>query len=101
MQGKQQEVAQFFEKHDLEGDPAYRLIDLVSEIGEIASETAKTTSYGLEPEQLNISRDELGDAAFSLLALANSLEVELESCLEEAIEKYEGRIQSSGDPGSK
>ena len=44
--------------------------------------------------------EELGDLLFSLLALANTLNVDLEKALEESLEKYRQRIAKKGHPGS-
>jgi NTP pyrophosphatase (non-canonical NTP hydrolase) len=44
--------------------------------------------------------DELGDAFYSLIALAESLDVDLEAALERALEKYRTRLAVQGHPGS-
>jgi len=97
----QDRVAAFSDRHDLEGRPAYRALDLASEVGEIAGDAAKSTTYGEHPEDLRVKRDELGDALFSLLSLCNSLDVNADEALDEAIEKYEQRIEARSDPGSE
>ena len=97
----QDRVADFFEDHGFEGRPAYQALDLAGEVGEIAGDAAKSTAYGEHPEALAVKPDELGDALFSLLSLCNSLDVDADAALEEAIEKYEARIADRGDPGSE
>ncbi|MFT4881247.1 MAG: hypothetical protein ACI9CA_001138 [Natronomonas sp.] len=42
----QQRVAAFVAEHDLETPPAYRLLDLVSEVGELGAEVTESTGYG-------------------------------------------------------
>ncbi|WP_135824777.1 MazG nucleotide pyrophosphohydrolase domain-containing protein [Halorussus ruber] len=96
----QQKVADFFEKHDMEGEPAYQILDLASEVGEIAKDAADSTGYGADPDELDVKSDELGDALFSLLAVAESLDVDADEALDEALAKYEARIEETGDPGS-
>ncbi|WP_277554440.1 MazG-like family protein [Halobaculum limi] len=96
----QDRVAAFFDRHGFEGRPAYQALDLASEVGEIAGDAAKSTTYGEHPEKLAVETDELGDALFSLLSLCNSLDVDADEALAEAIEKYETRIAERSDPGS-
>ncbi|MGA9400547.1 MAG: MazG nucleotide pyrophosphohydrolase domain-containing protein [Haladaptatus sp.] len=45
--------------------------------------------------------DEIGDALFSLLAMANALDVDAGDALDEALEKYRDRIHESGSASSK
>jgi NTP pyrophosphatase (non-canonical NTP hydrolase) len=96
----QRKVAEFFAEHDIEGEPAYQILDLASEVGEIAKDAADSTDYGAAPEELDVKSDELGDALFSLLAVAESLDVDADVALDEALAKYEARIEETGDPGS-
>ena len=98
---KQRKVEKFFEKNSLGGNTAFRLLDLVSEIGEIAKDATKSAEYGEKTENLEVKEDELGDALFSLLAVANDLDIDIEEALEQSITKYNERIQEKGDPGSK
>jgi NTP pyrophosphatase (non-canonical NTP hydrolase) len=96
----QQRVAEFLDTHDLESPPEFRVLDLASEVGEIAEDVAESTGYGESPEDLAIKRDEIGDALFGLLALSVRVDVDANDALEEALEKYESRIDESGDPSS-
>lgn len=97
----QSTVAEFVSEHDLEAPPAYRLLDLVSELGEVAKDAAESTDYGSSPEELAVASDEVGDALFALLALAESLDVDAGAALEESLAKYEARMEAGADaPGS-
>ena len=65
-----------------------------SELGEIAKELIKESDYGTKP--LSQEHDpnlelKLGDAYYSLLELANTLNVDLETALKKVLEKYEER----------
>ncbi|MFB6208888.1 MAG: MazG nucleotide pyrophosphohydrolase domain-containing protein [Candidatus Nanohaloarchaea archaeon] len=100
MKQSQRKVEEFIERNDLEGTTAFRIIDLFAEVGEIASDAAKSADYGDIEDELEVSKDEIGDALFSLLAVASDLGIDAEEALEESIEKYGRRIQDSGDPGS-
>lgn len=93
-------VAAFVEQQNMETDPAYRLLDLISEIGELAKDANESTEYGANPDDLSVNVDEIGDALFALLALANGCGIDAEDALDTALEKYQGRIEQSGSPGS-
>ncbi|TYL39439.1 nucleotide pyrophosphohydrolase [Natronococcus pandeyae] len=100
MNDRQRQVAEFVETHGLETPPEFRLLDLVSEVGELAKDANESTDYGASPADLSIESDELGDALFALLAVADSLEIDADAALEEALEKYERRLDDGGSPGS-
>jgi len=97
---EQQRVAAFVRENDLETDPAYRLLDLVSELGEVAKDVAESTDYGDSPGDIAVHPDEIGDTLFSLLALAEGLDVDASAALDEALAKYEGRIDETRTPSS-
>lgn len=97
---EQQRVAEFIDTHDLEAQPQFRALDLTSELGEIAEDVAESTQYGEAPEELAIKNEELGDALFGLLALAHRVDADAGEALDGAPEKYEQRIEESGDPSS-
>lgn len=96
---QQARVAAFLAAHDLEADPAYRALDLVSEVGEVAKEINLATGYG-ETDGVEIPADEIGDTLFALLALAEAVDVDASRALETAISKYESRLEDGGDAGS-
>lgn len=98
----QQRSVAFARRHDLLHDPATHALDLVSEVGEVAKEVLLSTDYGrraLQPRpQL---ADELGDALYSLLALAEACGVDAGRALGAALQKYERRLAERGKPGSQ
>jgi len=96
----QQRVAAFVAEHGLEAPPAYRVLDLVSEVGELGKEVTESTGYGASPEAVDVDRDELGDTLFALLALAEELGVDASAALAESLEKYERRLDERGSAGS-
>lgn len=97
----QSAVATFLTEHDLESPPENHVLDLSAEVGEIAGAVNASSDYGSSPDQVHVPRDELGDAMFSLLAVCSALEVDASAALEESIEKYEQRIDETGNPGSE
>ena len=97
----QQAVARFVMAHGLEASPQARLLDLVSEAGEVAKELLKGTNYGREAFRPGAAwAGELGDLFFALACLANATGVDLEAALEDALAKYEARLAQRGDAGS-
>jgi len=97
---EQQQVAEFVRTHDMEVPPAYRLLDLVSELGEVAKDATESTDYGQSPEGLELSADEVGDVLFALLALAESADIDAGDALDTALAKYDDRIAASGSASS-
>jgi NTP pyrophosphatase (non-canonical NTP hydrolase) len=100
MHDQQRQVAAFVDEHDLETPPEYRLLDLVSEVGELAKDANESTRYGDEPGDFDLETDELGDVLFALLALAADLDIDADEALEEAVSKYDRRLANDGSPGS-
>lgn len=100
----QKDVDNFISKYNLESPTNIRLLDLVSELGELAKVQLKGTNYGRWDYHDDIFpnwMDEMGDVLFSLMALANIQNIDLEDCLKRSIEKYQKRLDSYGDAGSK
>ena len=97
---EQDRVAAFVDEYGLETGLAYHALDLESEVGEIAKEVTTSTDYGRNPNAASIAADEVGDALFALLALAEAGDIDAADALDEALGKYEARIDSPGDPGS-
>jgi NTP pyrophosphatase (non-canonical NTP hydrolase) len=97
---EQDRVAAFLDDHDLHAPPAYRLLDLQSEVGELAKNVNESTDYGSTPADAAVEADELGDALFCLLALADETGTDAGDALETALEKYETRLAKSGSAGS-
>ena len=97
---EQSRVASFVAENDLEAPAAYRLLDTVSELGEISKAVCTSTAYGSDPEKVEVPEDELGDALFALLALCAELDVDAGAALETSLSKYEDRLTETGDAGS-
>ncbi|KAB7512861.1 nucleotide pyrophosphohydrolase [Halosegnis rubeus] len=98
---EQARVARFVDEHDLSCPPAYRLLDLSAEVGELAADATESSEYGTTPDALSVKEDELGDTLFALLALCEELDVDAGEALDTAIGKYEGRLTERGDAGSQ
>ncbi len=97
----QQKVARFVEENKLETAVQTRLLDLVSEVGELCKEALKGSDYGQTSfEPTEEWESELGDAFFSLICMANTTGVNLETALNIVLTKYEKRISRKGEAGS-
>jgi len=97
----QKSVAAFTRRHRLDTDVAHRILDAVSELGEVAKEALKGSSYGHAKFAPTAAwNDELGDVFFSLLCVANSTGVDLDRAVEQALAKYEARLSKSGSASS-
>jgi len=97
----QQRVAEFVADREMDAPPAFRLLDLAAEVGELAADANESSAYGASPESLAVNSDEIGDALFALLALADSLDVDAGSALDEALAKYESRLDERGEMSSE
>ena len=98
----QQRVAAFVRRHHLLHAPATHVLDLVSEVGEVAKEILLATDYGRQAPQFRSGlAGELGDALYSLLALAESCGVDADSALNATLKKYERRLIEHGEAGSE
>jgi NTP pyrophosphatase (non-canonical NTP hydrolase) len=97
----QEKVARFELAHQSSAPAPARLLDLASEVGELAKEMLKSTAYGrLVFETSSDWESEMGDVLYSLVALANVTEVDLDHALDGALEKYAKRIEVGGNPSS-
>ncbi|MFB6166763.1 MAG: MazG nucleotide pyrophosphohydrolase domain-containing protein [Candidatus Nanohaloarchaea archaeon] len=97
----QEEAREFVESHGLGGGPSEWVHDLQSELGEVSKEILRATDYGERPPEFDDDIEmELGDVYFSLLSLANELDVDLSRALAKVLEKYEERTEETGSPGS-
>lgn len=92
----------FLARHGLSHAPQIHTLDLISEVGEVAKALLEGSEYGETPSQPTPAlEEELGDAFFSLIALAESLDVDLETALDKVLDKYEGRLAEKGHCGSR
>ena len=97
----QKKVQLFCKKNNLSSSIEHRVLDIVSEIGELSKEILKASGYGKSSYVYNENiKLELGDVLFSLITLANSLDVNLDVALEAVLKKYESRMEKGLTPDS-
>lgn len=97
----QNKVVDFVENNELETNIEVRLIDLISEIGELSKENLKISNYGKEEfKKTEEWESEFGDVLFSLICIANNTDIDLEKSLNKALDKYKKRNKLKGDISS-
>ena len=90
----------FMARHGLGHTPQTHALDLISEVGEVAKSLLLASDYGRSPlEPGPALSEELGDAFYSLVALAESLNIDLETALDGALIKYQARLAAQGHTG--
>ena len=102
MNDVQKKIKAFIADNNLNVDVNTRLLDLVSEVGELAKAYLKATQYDKE-KFINTPNweEELADVVFTLVVLANRANINLNQALKNVLLKYELRIEQSGTPGSQ
>lgn len=78
-----------------------RIMDINSEMGELAKEYLKATNYGTK--DFEITNDfvmEYGDVLYSMLSLANEVNIDASTAINMVLDKYQNRINNKKDMGS-
>ena len=97
----QEKVNDLIKKYNLESSTEIRFIDLTSELGELGKEILKGNDYGRkEFSNTENLESEIGDTLFSLICVANGLNIDLQKALDNVLNKYENRFSSNGNIGS-
>ncbi|MEF8880217.1 MAG: MazG nucleotide pyrophosphohydrolase domain-containing protein [Candidatus Nanohaloarchaea archaeon] len=97
----QRKAVTFAKENNLDAPTEFRALDFISEAGEIIKDITKSADYGEKPGDISLKKDEIGDLLFSLFLLAEDLDIDAEEAFEQAMQKYEKRIDEKGDPGSE
>lgn len=101
MKTLQKLVKRFNKKYQLSSTIEIRMLDIVSEVGELAKEVLKGTSYGKKEHSPTDSlEEEFGDVFYSLICAANETGVDLEKALDKSLDKYQKRFDKKGNIGS-
>ena len=100
MKDIQKQVKLFCENNKLNSPIEHRVLDTMSELGEVAKEILKMSNYGDRPIKYNDNlKMELGDLLYSIITIANVFDIDLDEALNEVIRKYEQRMLK-GSPSS-
>ncbi len=90
----QERIKKFCKENDMESPIEHRVLDTMSEPGEVAKEILKMGNYGRKPieyrEELKL---ELGEVFYSLITIANTFDIDLEDALNQVLEKYKKRLK--------
>ncbi|MBU1204604.1 MAG: nucleotide pyrophosphohydrolase [Nanoarchaeota archaeon] len=97
----QEKIKKFCKENNMESSVEHRVLDTMSELGEVAKEILKMSNYGRKPiEYRKELKSELGDVLYSLITIANTFDIDLEDALRQVLEKYEKRLKK-GSAGSE
>jgi len=97
----QERIKKFCKENNMESPAEHRVLDTMSELGEVAKEILKMSNYGRKPiEYRDELKSELGDVLYSLITIANTFDIDLEDALHQVLEKYEKRLKK-GSAGSE
>lgn len=97
----QERIKKFCKENDMGSPAEHRVLDTMSELGEVAKEILKMSNYGRKPiEYREELKSELGDVLYSLITIANTFDIDLEDALHQVLEKYEKRLKK-GSAGSE
>jgi len=93
-----QPLKEFIAQHHLETQPAFCLLDIMSELGEVAKELLKATDYGRRPGNPDAERmrDEIGDLMFAVAYLSTLYDVDPEAAMWDSVRKFERRLERGG-----
>ena len=101
MKDIQERVKLFCEKNELNSPLEHRVLDAVSELGEVAKEILKMSNYGKRSIKYNNNlKMELGDVLYSIITIANVFDIDLDDALNKVLIKYEQRVVK-GSPSSE
>lgn len=101
MQKKVQEFNKNMPCHEKPMPVHARILDIQSELGELAKEYLKNSKYGTQ--NFDLTEDfklEYGDVLYSLLSLGNEVGLNAEEELDKVLEKYKKRIIDKNSMGS-
>ncbi|MFN7160816.1 MAG: MazG nucleotide pyrophosphohydrolase domain-containing protein [Candidatus Gracilibacteria bacterium] len=97
MKNLQLKVKKFCLENHLDAPIEIKMLDLISEFGEVSKEVIKMSDYGKHEHTYREEfASELGDLFYSLITVANTFDVDLEVALEKAMQKYEKRLKKGG-----
>ena len=102
MQNKVKEFNITRQAHFKPMTPYARLLDIISEMGELSKEYLKHSKYGSAEFQMHEDFIlEYGDVLYSYLSLADELGLDANFALDKVITKYKSRLENYGSMGSK
>lgn len=93
----QELIRQFVAEYKLDTTIEIRMLDILSEMGELSKEVLNITKYGKKEMVLTDGfQDEFGDVLFSLFCIANALNIDIEQQMQKTLNKYQNRFNEKG-----
>ena len=78
-----------------------RILNIQSELGELAKAYLKNSKYGTQQfELIDDFKEEFGDVLYSIISLANELDISCEECLNNTLDKLKTRMEANNSMGS-
>ncbi|QWB95167.1 nucleotide pyrophosphohydrolase [Mycoplasmatota bacterium] len=94
-------IKTFVETRQIDTSVSNRMLDVLSEAGELSKEVLKSTDYGKKSFELTQAFvEEFGDVFFSLICLANRVDINIEDMIDQALIKYHKRFLEHQHIGS-
>ena len=79
-----------------------RILNIQSEMGELAKSYLKNSKYGTKDFTLNDEfKEEFGDVLYTILSLANELNLDCNTCLDFTLNKLKTRMENNGSMENK
>tara|TARA_Y100000034_G_C6907887_1_gene421902 strand:+ start:5390 stop:5701 length:312 start_codon:yes stop_codon:yes gene_type:complete len=101
MKELQEKIKKFCKENNIESPVEHRVLDTMTELGEVAKEILKMSDYGRKTIKYREGlKSELGDVLYSLITIANTFDINLEDALQQVLEKYKKRLKK-GSVGSE
>lgn len=98
LQEIQRTVERFSESAHFETSLENRALDLSAQVGELSKQILAMNNHGHDEVHYEANyENELGDAFFDLILLANHFDVDLERSLVAVLEKYQTRLDTGSE----
>ncbi len=95
-------VNDFNKEKNINNTLEIRIIDLISEMGELSKELLKSTNYGITDFKTSEEwRGEIADILYSIICIANETGIDLEKSFKDVLVKYDKRFKDKGHIGSE
>ena len=96
-----EKVEKFNKMHGSKLSANIRMLDIISETGELSKEVIKSQSYGEKTFSLTKNLEmEFGDVLYALISFGIEQDIDIEKSLDIVLEKYLSRIKQKGELGS-
>jgi len=90
-----QPLNEFISRHELETAPAFCVLDITAQLGELSRALLKDTSYGRDSadNENELVREKIGDLMFAVAYLSTRYNVDPEAALWESVQRFERKME--------